>query len=91
MASNMLILVRWQRILAPDSLLFAPLLPMADIFISYSSKDRAQAEQLTELLDSAGPSCWIDKSGIHGAEQWATEIVEGIRGMHHVHHPTFAE
>jgi hypothetical protein len=26
---------------------------MADIFISYSSKDRAQPEQLTELLGSA--------------------------------------
>ncbi len=52
---------------------------MADIFISYSSKDRAQAEQLTELLASAGLSVWIDRSGIVGAEQWATEIVEGIR------------
>ncbi len=52
---------------------------MADIFISYSSKDREQAEQLTELLGSAGLSVWIDRSGIVGAEQWATEIVEGIR------------
>ena len=52
---------------------------MSDIFISYSSKDREKAEQLTELLASAGLSVWIDQSGIPGAEQWATEIVEGIR------------
>ena len=52
---------------------------MADIFISYSSRDREQAEQLAELLASAGLSVWIDRHGIAGAEQWATEIVEGIQ------------
>src|ERR1035437_1872708 len=52
---------------------------MPDIFISYSRKDSAQAEQLAEQLTSAGLSCWIDKSGIVGGEKWATEIVEGIR------------
>ncbi|MEI8134136.1 MAG: TIR domain-containing protein [bacterium] len=50
-----------------------------DIFISYSSKDKEKADQLSELLASAGLSVWIDRSGIVGAEQWATEIVEGIR------------
>jgi len=52
---------------------------MADIFISYSSKDKEKADQLSELLASAGLSVWIDKQGIVGAEKWATEIVEGIR------------
>ena len=53
---------------------------MADIFISYSSKDKEKADQLSELLATAGLSVWIDRQGIVGAEQWATEIVEGIRG-----------
>ena len=51
---------------------------MADIFISYSSKDRAQAEQLIELLASAGLSVWIDKSGIDVATHWSGEIVDAI-------------
>jgi len=52
---------------------------MADIFISYSSKDKESADQLSELLTSAGLSVWIDQSGIVAAEKWATEIVEGIK------------
>jgi TolB-like protein len=50
----------------------------ADIFISYSSKDREKAEQLTELLASAGLSVWIDKSGIDIATSWSKEIVQAI-------------
>ncbi len=50
-----------------------------DIFISYSRKDSEQALQLAELLRAAGMDVWIDQHGIAGAEQWATEIVEGIR------------
>ena len=53
---------------------------MSDIFISYSSKDREQAEQLTELLASAGLSVWIDQSGIEAAEIWSKEIVQAIDG-----------
>jgi TolB-like protein/Flp pilus assembly protein TadD len=51
---------------------------MADIFISYSSKDREQALQLTELLASAGLSVWIDKQGIGAATSWSKEIVDAI-------------
>jgi adenylate cyclase len=51
---------------------------MSDIFISYSSKDRAQADQLTGLLRSAGLSVWIDQQGIDIASSWSKEIVQAI-------------
>jgi TolB-like protein len=53
---------------------------LADIFISYSSKDREQALQLIELLSSAGLSVWIDQSGIDIATSWSKEIVQAITG-----------
>jgi adenylate cyclase len=53
---------------------------MADIFISYSSTDRSQAEQLAELLTSAGLSVWIDRQGIDAATSWSGEIVDAIDG-----------
>ena len=51
---------------------------MADIFISYSSKDKAKAQKLYERLTLAGYSCWIDESGINTAMQWSAEIVRAI-------------
>lgn len=51
---------------------------MADIFISYSSRDREKAEQLTELLASAGLSVWIDQAGIDVSTSWSKEIVQAI-------------
>jgi len=53
---------------------------MADIFISYSSKDKEKADQLSELLASAGLSVWIDQSGIDVATSWSKEIVQAIDG-----------
>src|SRR5580692_4134604 len=51
---------------------------MADIFISYSSKDKEKADQLSELLASAGLSVWIDQIGLDVASSWSSEIVEAI-------------
>lgn len=51
---------------------------MADIFISYSSKDKEKADQLTELLASAGLSVWIDRSGIEAATSWSKEIAKAL-------------
>jgi non-specific serine/threonine protein kinase len=51
---------------------------VADIFISYSSKDREKAEQLAQLLSSAGVSVWIDKEGIQAATSWTNEIAEAL-------------
>src|SRR6516225_8795530 len=51
---------------------------VADIFISYSSQDREKAEQLTELLSSAGLSVWIDQQGIGAATSWSKEIVNAV-------------
>ncbi len=51
---------------------------MADIFISYSSKDREKAQQLTELLGSAGLSVWIDQAGLEVSNSWSKEIVAAI-------------
>jgi adenylate cyclase len=53
---------------------------MSDIFISYSSKDKEKADQLSELLASAGLSVWIDQSGIDVATSWSGEIVDAIEG-----------
>lgn len=51
---------------------------MADIFISYSRRDSEEAHSLMQRLQADGHDVWLDKHGIEGAEQWATEIVEGI-------------
>ena len=50
----------------------------SDIFISYSSKDKEKADQLSELLASAGLSVWIDQSALDVATSWSSEIVEAI-------------
>ena len=51
---------------------------MSDIFISYSSHDRDKAERLVALIEKAGYSVWIDRTGISGAKNWSAEIVEAI-------------
>lgn len=51
---------------------------MADIFISYSRRNLDEAKTLVKRLQDEGIGVWLDQNAIEGAEQWATEIVEGI-------------
>jgi TolB-like protein len=51
---------------------------MPDIFISYSSKDRAHANALVERLRSNGFDVWIDQTGIDGADSWSKEIAKAL-------------
>ncbi len=51
---------------------------MADVFISYSNSDRTYALDLAEALRAQGFSIWIDQTGIGGAKNWTSEIVEAI-------------
>jgi hypothetical protein len=48
----------------------------ADVFISYTSRDRAVALAINDRLRRAGVSVWIDRTGIEGAQQWSQAIVE---------------
>lgn len=49
-----------------------------EVFISYSSKDRAWVEQFTSGLRAAGRTVWMDVGGIAPAMQWSTQIVEAL-------------
>ena len=52
---------------------------MADIFISYSRKDSAQALALAERLRSNGMEVWMDTASLAAAQEWSAEIVEAIK------------
>ena len=49
-----------------------------DVFISYSRKDRDQAEALCKVLSAAGVKYWIDLS-IGGSTNFLTEITRQIK------------
>jgi len=50
----------------------------ADVFISYSSKDKTIADMLDSKLKEKGITTWIDRENIK-AGSYPTQIVEGIR------------
>ena len=49
-----------------------------DAFISYSSKNRAQADQIDEALRQQNVRTWIDKQNIRGGESWQEEIENAV-------------
>jgi tetratricopeptide (TPR) repeat protein len=51
---------------------------MTDVFISYSRRDSAFVQRLTNTLQQADRSTWIDWADIPQAEDWWLEIQNGI-------------
>ncbi len=56
----------------------APMMPTA-LFISYAHADNATVEPVVRAVKSAGREVWMDKGGIQPGENWAGEIVRGIK------------
>ena len=49
-----------------------------DVFISYSSSDRAAAEAICESIEAAGLSCWIAPRNIRAGDRWGSAIIDAI-------------
>lgn len=52
---------------------------MADVFISYSSKDRTVANMVCALLEERGHRCWIAPRDILPGAEWGESIIAGIK------------
>lgn len=52
----------------------------AQVFISYSSKDRAVGHMVCALLEERGHRCWIAPRDIVPGREWGEAIVDGIKG-----------
>ena len=50
------------------------------IFVSYSSKDFADADLIRDALETADISCWIAPRNLTAGMQWGAGIVEAIEG-----------
>src|SRR5437867_525459 len=55
---------------------------MADIFISYSRKDKDFVRRLDEALKSRGREAWVDWEDIRPTEEWMQAIYGAIEGAH---------
>jgi hypothetical protein len=60
----------------PASVLFG-IMPF-DVFISYSSKDKATADAACAALETAGIRCWIAPRDVRAGTEYAEGIIEGI-------------
>jgi formylglycine-generating enzyme required for sulfatase activity len=52
------------------------------VFISYSSADKAAAERICGALEEAGIACWIAPRNIEPGTDYPTALVEAIRSVH---------
>lgn len=50
-----------------------------EVFVSYASRNRRQAEELAAQLESAGVTIWRDQKTILGGENYGPKIVQGIK------------
>ena len=57
----------------------APLFPPSVVFISYAHADNSAVEPVVSAIREAGRDVWIDKGGINPGQNWAGEIVRGIK------------
>jgi non-specific serine/threonine protein kinase len=51
-----------------------------DVFISYSSMDKAYADAVCNALESNGYGCWIAPRNIVPGQEWSEAIIDGING-----------
>ncbi|MBM3459524.1 MAG: TIR domain-containing protein, partial [Armatimonadetes bacterium] len=60
---------------------FTPAAPPggAEVFISFSSRDRPAALRIVDLLEAAGVSVWLDQTRIVGGANYGSEIVRGVK------------
>lgn len=49
-----------------------------DVFLSHSSKDKAQADAICALLEANGLQCWIAPRNINPGRKWDEAIMDGI-------------
>lgn len=54
--------------------------PASTLFISYAHADNATVQPVVDVVKDNGRAVWIDKGGIAPGENWAGEIVRGIKG-----------
>jgi hypothetical protein len=55
-----------------------PVSPRHDVFISYSHKNKLQADAVCALLERDGLRCWIAPRDAAAGAEWATSIIRAI-------------
>jgi hypothetical protein len=53
-------------------------IPTHDVFLSYSSKDKAWADAACSVLERHRVRCWIAPRNIMPGEEWGAAIIKGI-------------
>src|SRR5262245_34993947 len=55
-----------------------PAVPACDVFLSYSSKDKAVADAACAALEARGIRCWVAPRDILPGKEWGAAIIDGI-------------